>query len=245
MRPGTRARLPQARAAGLSPRRGRHGQRADKAQPSLGEQPAGDHVGGPVHPQVDAARADPGSGQQRRGPGGSAADPGSAHAGADGQHGEGGVLRQEAEPLRLGQPRPFRRARPGDRPGQHAPHGRPAGHGQAATARAATRPGARHPPRRRRAAGRRPRPPRRARSRPARRQSRPGCGPPGHARRPPGPHRPASHPQRPTQRRPGSRSAPDARHPPGRSHRHAVSACPAATRDSRGITASTLASARP
>jgi hypothetical protein len=35
------------------------------------------------------------------------------------------------------------------------------------------------------------------------------------------------------------------RHSPGRSHRHAASARPAASRDSRGITASSTASARP
>ncbi|MGA8464219.1 MAG: winged helix-turn-helix transcriptional regulator [Trebonia sp.] len=38
------------------------------AQPALGEQPARDHVGRPVHAQVDPAGADPGASQQCRGP---------------------------------------------------------------------------------------------------------------------------------------------------------------------------------
>ncbi len=61
---------------------------------------------------------------------GQVAQAGAAGAGPRGQGGERGVLRGQAEALRLGQPRGGRRPRPRDRPRQPAADRRTAGHRQ-------------------------------------------------------------------------------------------------------------------
>ena len=84
------------------------------AQPALGEQPARDHVGRPVHAQVDPAGTDPGASQQSRGPQRAPADTERADRSAGRENGEGGVLGREAEPFRFDQPHRRGRALPGD-----------------------------------------------------------------------------------------------------------------------------------
>jgi hypothetical protein len=84
------------------------------AQPALGEQPARDHVGRPVHAQVDPAGTDPGASQQSRGPQRAPADTERPDRSAGRENGEGGVLGREAEPFRFDQPYRRGRALPGD-----------------------------------------------------------------------------------------------------------------------------------
>jgi hypothetical protein len=84
------------------------------AQPALGEQPARDHVGRPVHAQVDPAGTDSGASQQSRGPQRAPADTERPDRSASRENGEGGVLGREAEPFRFDQPYRRGRALPGD-----------------------------------------------------------------------------------------------------------------------------------
>lgn len=105
-------------------------------QPAFGEQPARDHIGRPVHAEVNPAGADPGASQQCRGPQRATADTERPGRGARPEHGQGGVLGRKAEPFRLDQPRRGGRALPGDQPGQPPPGRRAARHGEARRRRA-------------------------------------------------------------------------------------------------------------
>jgi hypothetical protein len=122
-------RRPRPRAAPAGTARG------GQAQPALGEQPARDHVGWPVHAQVHPASAHPGGGQERRGMRRGATHAERPGSGTGRQHGKGGVPGRHAEAFRLGQPRAGGRPRPGDQPGQPSSCRRAAGGSEARQAR--------------------------------------------------------------------------------------------------------------